>query len=160
MAADARSAEARIARLEACFGRLDERMNADRDSRKEWRDEVGRRLGELNNHSAELSAERSHFMPKETGEAQLAALQNLLEARSLEFAREGKGLLETLDRKLDAHEVVDDTSHRDHEQRMKTIEEWISNQKGRQWAVGVAVTLGSGAVGAVVSVLFHLLGKK
>lgn len=116
-------------------------------------------MAELNNHAAHLDAERTHFMSKETYEARHSELQAMLEARSRELAHDNKILLETLDRKLAEHERSDNSDHDIHENRLNASEAWINNQKGRQWAIGVGVSLLAGLVSMAVQVLYHIFSK-
>lgn len=141
MPADVRSTEARIARLEACFGRIDERLNSETDWRKDWKIEIERRLTELNGHAQRAEQERDHFLSKDT-----------YEMRHAELATSAVRLGERIDLAMGQHERDDLLRHKDDDIRITTVENFMLAEKASvetrreatsrsRWVFGAIVTI-------------------
>ncbi len=142
--ADARSPEARLARMEACYGRLEERINADRESRDVWRAEVLRRLEELNHHAARMDLERDRFLSKE-----------MYESRHYELAQRMESNLREVASRAAEHERDDVRRHDADGKRIHDLEEFKANTQGRLWAIGAIAT----ALATLVQFVLHAIIK-
>lgn len=144
--ADARSPETRLARLESCVARLEERVNADRENREQWRAETLRRLDDLNHnaarYAAELAQDRERYLTKEMYEARHTELGGRMEANFREQANR-------------AAEHERDDLHR-HEIEGGKLEELIrfkSDMQGRLIAMGAIASL----LGLLGGWIFHFI---
>lgn len=133
--------EARIARLEACFARLDALITAAAEARKDWKIEVERRLDELNGHAKQAEHDRDELLSKET-----------YEGRHGELAKSVTHLGERLDMALRQHERDDDARHKEDGNRIHAIEEFVTGEKASvetrreatvrsRWVFGAIITI-------------------
>lgn len=162
--ADERPPEARLARLEACYARLEERSNAQLDQRRDWKAEVERRLNENNENARKLMEERARdraeLVTQDLYNSRHSELKSQVESSWREMAQKIDTLASKFDARMASHEQDDNGHHDRAVARLQTIEEFISNLKGRFWALGVAVTLVSALVATLIQVLIHVLSGK
>lgn len=139
--ADERPVETRIARLESCVARLEERLTAFAETRKDWKAEIERRLLELNGHAERSEREREHFISKET-----------YEMRHNELASTTDRLRERIDLAMAAHERDDLVRHKDDGTRLKVVEDFMLAEKASvetrreatarsRWVFGAIITI-------------------
>lgn len=169
---DARSPEARIARLEACFARLEERINALTDDLKQWKTEMLRRLAENNENAKKLMEERARdraeLVTMDLYNSRHQELKTISESAYREINQKIDAMSIRIDQKLSDHERDDNAAHKEQdaeigdirEKDIKEINTWINNQKGRQVAVAGFLVLVSGLVGVAVQVIFHVFSGK
>lgn len=161
--ADQRPIETRIARLEACFARLEERATAQAESRKDWKAEVERRLYENNDNAKKLMEERARdraeLVTLDLYNSRHQELKSNLDSWSREAEQRMEALGLRFDNKLTQHDRDDTDYHDKTDRRLSAMEEFVSNLKGRFWALGVAVTLISALVATLIQIVIHVLSR-
>ncbi len=130
--------------MEACYGRLEERINADRESRDTWRSEVLRRLEELNHHASRADAERERYLTKE-----------MYESRHYELSQRMENNLREITARASEHDRDDVRKHDSDGKRIHDLEEFKANTQGRLWAIGAIAT----ALATLVQFILHALIK-
>lgn len=161
-----RSTENRIGRLETNFARLDERLKATSEERKEYRGEVSRRLAELNNHSAKLEAEREFYLSKDTYDSRHREIEVNLENRARELATTLSNLSQRFETRLAEHDRDDQAQHREDSKRLKELEDYKTREEANietrrdamnrnRWIFGIVITV----LNTVLWFLLHSLTK-
>lgn len=168
---DARPPEARLARLESCTARLEERINAIAEGQKEWKAETLRRLAENNENAKKLMEERARdraeLVTLDVYNSRHQELKTLAESAYREMNQKIDTLALRVDQKMTEHDRDDARTHKDTNDRLDKIseehigplEQFKSNIQGRMTATATIAAALSALLTAVVVQIIHIISK-
>lgn len=150
--ADDRSPETRIARLESCIARLEERITADRDNREQWRAETLRRLDELNHHAARADAKDAMYLTKEIYEGRHTELGSKIEQNFRELTNQISAVALRFDARITDHDKEDVIRHREDGARIKMLEDYKTKEEAAADSRREATVRSRWIFGAIITV--------
>ncbi len=151
--ADERSPEARIARVESLFARLEERINAVVENRRDWKLEVERRLDENNRNASKLMEERAKDRAELATKGELESYVRELTSRMNEHERDDVRKHESEEARVKSLEEYKATLN-DAPLQLRALSDFKSNIQGRMIAMAFIAVL----LATVVQIVIHALG--